>query len=304
MRRTSPSKEPDAILTSDWHIRETQPTCRTDDFWNTQWKKVAFVSQLQDEYNCPVLHAGDLFHHWKPSPYLLSAVMAALPAKFYTIYGQHDPPNHNLEESRKSGIHTLETAGALRVLDGCHWGQTPTKESFKVHIHRDASGDVEVRNILVWHVMNYQGKKPWPGAKIPMAAALLRKYKDYDLILTGDNHKPFTETFQGRLLVNPGSLTRQSADQIDHRPRVYLYYADDNTVSPVFLPVDPDVVVRDHIEEQEKKEKRITAFVSRLTDEWTTDLSFEANLEEFFRTNQVRKSVEKLTYKAIEDENH
>ena len=300
MRRTSPSKKPDAILTSDWHIREDTPTCRTDDFWETQWIKVGFVKEMQKEYGCPVLHAGDLFHHWKPSPHLLTYTMSFLPNQFYTIYGQHDLPSHNWELRYRSGIATLEQAGALTVLDRCHWGQKPEHNSFE--IWKGRLGEGVQRSILVWHVMNYQGKKPWPGAKIPMAAALLKKYKDYDLILTGDNHKPFTETMEGRLLVNPGSLTRQSADQIDHRPRVYLYYADDNTISPVFLPIDPGAVVRDHIEEQEKKEKRITAFVSRLTDEWTADLSFEANLEEFFRTNQVRKSVEKLTYKAIENE--
>ncbi|KKL99820.1 hypothetical protein LCGC14_1810530, partial [marine sediment metagenome] len=85
--------KPDLILTSDWHLREDTPICRTDDFWSAQWNKVDQVMALQSKYDCPILHAGDLFHHWKPSPYLLSETIDHLQgSRFYTVYGQHDLP--------------------------------------------------------------------------------------------------------------------------------------------------------------------------------------------------------------------
>ena len=121
MKRTKLNKIPTAILTSDWHLREDTPICRTDDYWNAQWKKVNFISKLQEKYDCPVIHAGDLFDKWKPSPWLLSTTISILPKKFYTIFGQHDLPQHSLDLEHKSGINTLRQAKSLTVIDGYHW---------------------------------------------------------------------------------------------------------------------------------------------------------------------------------------
>jgi predicted phosphodiesterase len=291
MKRTV-NKKADLILGADFHIREDIPSCRTDDFLPTLMGKLWWLKRLQKEHECPVLHAGDLFHHWKPSPYLLSLTMSMLPEQFYTIYGQHDLPQHNWQKREYSGIHTLEMAKKLIVLPGVHWGQKP----------EDLSFPIKGRKILVWHKMVWQGVKLWPDQTDPSAMAILRKYPEYDLILTGDNHKPFVEEYEGRLLVNPGSLTRQTAAQMDHKPRVYLYFADNNSISPAFLPIEDAVVRRDHIDQREERDERLEAYISRLNTDWTVDLSFERNLGEFFRANDIGQDVQKLVYKAIEHE--
>lgn len=113
-------KKPDAILTADWHLQDTQPRCRLDEFWTTQWKKVDFISALQRQYDCPVLHAGDLFEIPRPSPMLLSETIRHIPKQFYTIYGNHDLPDRNIKFGYKSGVHVLETAKKLTVLDATH----------------------------------------------------------------------------------------------------------------------------------------------------------------------------------------
>jgi len=305
MKRTKTVKKADLILGSDWHIRESVPVCRTDEefFVDRLFGKIKFVKELAQKHDCPVLHGGDLFHHWKPSPYLLSRTMDVLPEKFYSIYGQHDLPQHSMKEKHRSGIHALETAGALKVLPGAHWGDDPKESSYeidwfegKVHEGLEHTN----RKILVWHHMVWQGKRLWPGQTDPSAIAVLKKYKDYDLILTGDNHKAFVESHEGRILVNPGSLSRQSADQEDFLPRVYLYYANTNTVEPVYIPVANDAVSRAHIERDEERNGRISAFIEKLDGEWQAGMSFEANLKEFFSSNKVRESVKEKVYKAIE----
>ena len=287
MKRNKQPRKPDVILTGDWHLREDLPICRTDDYWEAQWKKVSFIKDLQKEYGCLVIHSGDLFNHWKPSPYLLSKTIEHLPDQFCTIYGNHDLPQHNVDMAYKNGISTLEFAGKLTVLSSCHWGHTPVALS-------DPSG-----SMLVWHVMVYQGKKPWPGCVDPSARSLLRKYP-WKLVLTGHNHKPFVEEYEGRLLVNPGSITRMDADQIDHKPRVYLWYADDNTVQPVYLPIESGVITREHITRTEERNDRIDAFISKLDTEWEASISFEENLERFAKSNNVRQSVMDIIIKAIE----
>jgi DNA repair exonuclease SbcCD nuclease subunit len=285
-------RKPDAILTADWHLREDTPICFSGDFQKEQWTAVEFVAALQHQHDCVVLHAGDLFHHWKPSPWLLSMAIQHLPSSFHTVYGQHDLPQHSTELMSKSGLQTLNWAGVANVILQGHYGQ-PIREVDALILPQHKE-----RKILVWHHLTYQ-TKPFPGAEGGMAAGILRKYPRFDLIVTGDNHQSFTEEYQGRLLVNPGNLTRQVADQINFRPRVYLWYADTNTVEPVYIPIQEGVISRAHLEVKEQRDSRIDAFVSGLNKDWAADLSFEQNLEKFKQTNIVRRSVLDLVYKAI-----
>jgi len=292
---------PDAILCGDIHLRQDIPVCRTDDFESAQWDKLYYIKGLQKVYQCPVIHSGDLFNHWKPSPYLLSKAMEYLPGRFYTIYGNHDLPQHNLDEADKCGIYALERAGKLTVLPGVHWGQNPDNARNRPSICIQCGiNSTDSRQILVYHTMTYQMKSPWPGIKVTKAGGLLRKYPEYDLILTGHNHQPFVEEHDDRLLVNPGSMMRQEADQIDFKPRVYLYYAKENRVQAVYIPISGSAVTRGHIERKEERENRIGAFIDKLDGDWSAGMSFENNLEEFFQVNKVRTSVKDIVYKAIE----
>ena len=288
MKRNDP--KPDLIITGDWHLRETIPICRTDDFRQAQWDKVLFVYNLQIKYDCPVIHSGDLFDHWKPSPYLLSATIQNIPTDFLTIYGNHDLPQHSLELADKSGVNVLHVAKALIVLPGNHWG-----EDFIKPFYTPLS-----KLIGIWHVMTYQGKTPWPRCTDLSAKQILEKYPEYDLIITGHNHKSFVEKLDGRLLINPGSLTRQTADQIDHEPCVYLWFAKDNSCQKVLLPFSKGVISREHIEKETARNDRLLAFIEKLNQEFDPDISFEDNLEKMIKISAVRKSVVQIIRKALE----
>lgn len=280
-----------AILTADWHLREDTPTCRTDDFWTMQWRVVDEVAALQKKLRCPVLHAGDLFHHWKASPRLLSYAIRYLPDQFYTVYGQHDLPQHNLDLQEKSGIYTLKEAGKVKLLDG-HWGTDPNKLT---------PFTVDSRGVLVWHHLTYLSK-PFPGASGGMAQGLLRKYSLYDLILTGDNHQAFVTAYKDQLLVNPGNLTRQSASQKDFKPRVYIWDADRMVVEPFYLSDnDPDTVSRQHIESKEERDERIEAFIERLDADWETALDFKENIRRLCDSQKIDDDIIKIVYKALEE---
>lgn len=281
----------DAILTSDWHLREDQPTCRTDDFVEAQWNKVRQVRELADKYTCDVYHAGDLFHHWKPSPALLTRCIQELPKQFYTVYGNHDLPQHSMELAYKSGITTLIEAGKINMLGSGHWNDEPEKPNVII------TG----RKIFVWHKMVWSGKPPYPGAeKEAEGHSLLRKYPQFDLILTGDNHQQFVCKEDGRLLVNPGCLSRQTAAFADFRPAVWLYNAEKNKVKPYYLDITQDVVSRVHIEKKAERDERIEAFVGRLGTDWEAGLDFEENLKRFGQENKITQPVMEICYKAME----
>jgi hypothetical protein len=89
---------------------------------------------------------------------------------------------------------------------------------------------------------------------------------------------------------------------MDQKSRCYLYAGDNNRISPAFLPIEDAVVRRDHIDQREERDERLEAYISRLNTDWTVDLSFERNLGEFFRANDIGQDVQKLVYKAIEHE--
>lgn len=293
--RTATFRKADMILCSDFHLREDTPTCWTGNFMDDQTLALGFIYGLQTKHNCPVVHAGDLFHHWKPSPWLLGYAMRFLPKQFYTVYGQHDLPQHNWDLREKSGLSCLYEAGKVKLFlreIGCSYGQEPKIEKGTVRMISNC-------DILVWHHLTYI-TPPFPGATGGNAQAILRKYPQFDLIVTGDNHQSFYTEHEGRLLVNPGCLTRQTADQIDFQPRVALWYADTNTIEWVNIPIQKDVITRDHIEHKQERDERIGAFISRLNGDWQAGMSLEQNLEIFFNTNQVRESVKQIIYNAIE----
>jgi len=278
-----------AIHTADWHIRENVPIAYVREFDDDQWEAVDFVAELQKKYDCPVKHSGDLFDHWKPSPELLSKLIEHIPDKFETVYGNHDLPQHNLELAHKCGAYTLAQAKAIKILDGTHWGQEP----------------IGYNKVLVWHIMVYKDVEPFPGCTAPKASRLLKKYPQYDLIVTGDNHQAFVEEYDGRLLVNPGSLMRHTAIQYDFHPRVYLWYAESNTVEPIFLPFHQEAISREHLQHVEERDSRLTAFVSSLNllndPDKSIFKSFEENVEVFKHTNpDVSKNVISIIYKAME----
>jgi predicted phosphodiesterase len=300
MRRTIKTKIPTAILTSDWHLREDTPTCRTDDFWEAQWNKVRAIRELQKKFDCLVLCAGDLFHHWKTSPYLLATTINNLPKRFFSVLGNHDLPQHSIDLKEKCGVNVLEAAKKLTILSECNWGQMPDEGS----LFFPNTGT----RILIWHIMTYKGNAPWPECTDKTALGLLKEYSEFPLLLTGDNHTTFVEEYEGRLLVNPGSLTRQTSDQENHRPCVFLWYEESNTVEQVFLKINKGVVSREHLERKEEIDARIAAFVEKLNTHLSDPslgggLSFEENMERFKKVNGITKLVMDVVYKAMEREN-
>lgn len=296
MKRTRHKfKKADGILTADWHLQEGEsPVCRIDNFEDAQWEKVRFISNLQKKHNCPVIHSGDLVDYWKSSPELLAKIIEYLPKWFWSIYGNHDLPQHNMDLVHKCSQYMLAKGGHLDILPNMgDWLTTP--DDYKDFAAPELCG----RPFFVWHIMTYQGKSPWPGCTSPKGSALLRKYPQYDLIVTGDNHKPFVEEYQGRLLVNPGSIFRTTAAQENHRPRVYLWYADTNTVEPVYIPINTGAISREHIDKKQERDNRIDAFISTLNTDFKMELSFKGYLKEFEHLNNIKPPILDIIYKSM-----
>lgn len=312
--------KPTAILTADWHLREDVPKCRLDDFGKTLTRKVRFIKDLQDQYdNIPILVAGDLFHRSKPRAQelsvgsqdfnLLTWCFQNLPDNMIVIAGQHDLPNHNLDLIGQSNLSVLATAGKIRYrsnnLDFPDYiGQRIGLFYFPFgrKIENCASIEDSKFNVAMVHDMIYRRNQDYfPGIEETgkEAHALLKKY-DYNLILSGDNHTPFVLQYENKLLVNPGSIYRSTAAQKDHKPRVYLWYAEENRVEPVFIPIDENVIDTSYIEIEKQKNEKIQDFAEKLQATDELDVNFSKNIQRYFRQNRTHKRVQEVVNSCIE----
>ncbi len=314
MKRTTKRKTPaDAILTADLHLTDSIPVSRTDDYIKAQASKLHFIQQLSLENNkCPILCAGDIFHHWKASPWLSSWAYYNLPAPMIAIPGNHDLPMHQLEYYDKSALSLLD-----HVLEGLLVLKNDTTLYNNLYIRGAAFGELGNMDfskdfstpycrILILHQLIWQGKKAdWGKSDDWSADELLKKYgKHFDLILTGDNHESFVveDTKTNTLLVNPGSMMRITANQEDWQPKCYLYYAETNSVEAVDFPIEKGVHNREHIDKAKDRDERIEAYIERMNQDWQIGLSFPNNLQAFFAENNTNQKVRDLIWQCLETE--
>lgn len=335
-RRTAlaPTRKADAILGADLHLWPRAPLCREQDEWiAAMGGKLQDIRNLQKIHDAPFLVAGDIFekpYMEKGDQWFFSWLMGQID-NWIVIPGQHDLANHRLEAYPESNLAVLEKAGVVKVLfengkgkgwgdvsktiDAFPWGTTPSsckKESDSIHI-------------ALVHKLVYPGKPPFPDAELEgsTAKALMKKMKGFDLIVSGDNHETFglassrgiNTTVGGefgyntwpnelgakhaQLLVNPGSLMRTSAKQIDHEPSVFLWHADTNTVERYILPHAPNAVNRDHIDRQEIHDEKMDVFVERLAGDVDLDLSFTQNVRRRAKESKVPAGVKEIIEEVL-----
>jgi hypothetical protein len=89
-------------------------------------------------------------------------------------------------------------------------------------------------------------------------------------------------------------------DQYEYQPACYLYYASDNLIVRVPYPIQQDVHSDAHVQNKQERDERIAAYIERINQDWDSGLSFEQNLEAFFKTNKTPKTVRDLIWQSLE----
>ncbi len=300
----------DAILTSDWHIRKDTPLCRVDDYREAQARKIEYIIKLANENDCPILVAGDFGHKPYWGDELLNWAIELLnDAYIITIPGQHDLPNHRLDKVEEAGLGILDKALKQFILLGGEEEPEPQEItpirlfSYPYSCSIDTiRTNYATKKVAIIHqmVIKSQNNKLWNDQKANSAKGLLKKFPCYDLIVSGDNHQSFAVEYEGRWLVNPGSIMRMTAAQIQHRPSVYLWWAESNTVERHLLPIEDNVIDTSHIEESKERDERIEAFISKLPDTAGTGFDFRKNLSNYLEQNRARKGVVQKIWEAME----
>ena len=281
------------LLSGDWHIRETSPINRRDDFKQALLKKLSYIFQIaRKERAAYILQPGDFFDAAGKVSYSMLAHWGKFFAitnrghKVLTVLGQHDLQNHNLTDGNIPS-RVLEAIEGVHLLtdDPCI---LPSESSKQIHIY-GASWNAEIPqikdpsalNILVIHKMFVKDNPLWKEQIDYTISREFLKQHAFNLVVSGDNHQKFTHMLNDeKILVNAGALMRTAKDQKDHKPAIFIYDTNSNKIKEIRIPIKPfeEVFDIEKIQYREQMESELDELINIFESEYTPSLDFANNL--------------------------
>lgn len=294
-----------AILCSDIHLSHSAPACRADEpnWYDAMARGLDELSNLQKEYQCPVIFAGDLFDRWQSPPELINFAMNHLPDRFYAIPGQHDLPNHSMDMIHRSAYQTLVEAGKITNLSRSTiqdslaiypfpWGRevSPIEGKSSNFIH------LAVVHAFIWKKRS--GYDPEDKS--------LWKWKDrlkgFDVAVFGDNHQwfyhEFTEGDKNLRILNCGTFFRRKSDEIDCRPKVGLLKTD-KSIQFHFMDIESDKIAKTSDSSSRDKD-RSSSFIEELRSLGEDSLDFRKAVN--LAISDVDGRVREMVLEAVDGE--
>ncbi len=249
-----------AILTSDFHLSHNVPVARSSEsnWYEAMKRPLDELKSLAEKYRTPIICAGDVFDKWNSPPELINFAIDVLPM-MYTIPGQHDLPNHRLDEIDRSAYWTLVKAGKIKHLEKWEFFQSDKLsisafawgEEILPHDQDRQPENDRIQLAVVHHYLYTNKSNSYPG--VSKENHISRIYlKGFDAAVFGDNHiSHLTETSEISIF-NAGTLMRRKIDEINYKPQVGLLH-DDGSITPHYLDTSEDKFI--DIEEARGKEQ-------------------------------------------------
>jgi predicted phosphodiesterase len=298
---------------ADLHATFRNPPCRDDDMRET----LARVLQRLAERKTLIL-AGDIVDNFDV-PYEVSREIARqLTNKVVLfVYGSHDLPQHNYQQRHRGAIallneltnwyelhHTPSHIGDIAVY-GASWEIIPPVPGITLLPLRP---NVLVTHMPLWvrnHAFTeFHGAVPSDSVQ---TKARLSPYCYYDLIVSGDNHRPFIHTtesqsYTGRTVwLNCGPSFRLDASEVDIPACAWdIFWSAERREFSIEKVLLPDAKLsRDHLEEQRQEELLVSKFVKSLKQERTKH-DFLEELTVMTSDPKVMKATRRLVWEAVD----
>ena len=281
------------IITADWHLRKDVPIARPEDeeeWIGFQFSKVALIHYFAEKNKLDIYCNGDLFDRSQPYYGITNRLIAAFKdfrQSFYKIAGNHDLPYHAWDNAINSGWYA--SAG------------TDMTESQKGSAHFGTKAASKRSEIIFTHQLtfpNEKSKPPMAGGKT--AQELLDEFPNAKWIFTGDYHKAFHYENNGRHVVNPGCLTRQSVTEEDYDTGFYEVHTDTEEV--IFHSVGDTIQLKtEHLQKSKERESRIDAFMEIVKETGKVSLSFKDNLKKKLLNKKIPQGVKNIIIEIEEE---
>lgn len=295
------------LLTGDWHLTDKQPANRKGSYAEDCLEKVEQIINIYKEEGCyAILQPGDFFDSFHVSDRFMSRLLKLMgdyiEPLIFVVSGQHDRRYHSDDLSNTS-LAVIAQPTNVELIDstmllledtsiyGAGW-------NYDISVH--AEGKCK---ILLTHKMIVKNEPLFPGQEGHSYAEELLEDHDFDLIVSGDNHKQFIVTTKdGKTLVNCGSLMRSSISQADHHPAVVIYDTETKKHTRVPLKIRPAEDVLDFTESVDKKEtdEKLTAFIKQMQEGKQgieQGLSFLDNLRN--RMNKLDQAINEILEEVL-----
>jgi len=285
------------IAIGDVHLCEKNPICRKDDVRVTQLTKLRQVIDLCNKHQCPLYIAGDLYDAWDIGFKLVNDVNLVLSQCQHSIYfvaGNHDLPYHSIEHYYNCPVSV--TLGTLLPPDGtpvagCSWSETPLPGTHSVPI-------------LLQHKMVFMTDpvKGFDGDQYNVRRLInTTGYKNYKLIITGDNHKAFAYTNEdGRVWLNTGPIVRTSVTEKLYGPSAWYFEVGDTvTVKRLQLTVDVDAVDRIEMYVEQIKSAEVSQLAGEIIKHQGLSLDFKKSVDSLLTSDGVTEPVKNAVLSAI-----
>lgn len=230
-----------AVL-SDLHLQYENPIARNDNYFETAIRKLEYVRKVIGPDTLLII-AGDIFDVGKPRNILkMHGPVSKVLQGTKTIYGNHDISFHQASYLPETAYASID-----RVLN-THLSKVTEYRDIEIHPfnfgleieHKESKYGLPM--VAVSHQFVYQDKQPFD--KGVSGIYLLTEYPEYDIIITGDNHQHFIIEYDGRVLINNGSLMRMTSAQKDYQPVVTVW--DNGKVETIDIPIDVNAVSDAH----------------------------------------------------------
>lgn len=289
------------LISGDWHFTLKQPGSRRDSISDVFCDKLSQVCNLVKEHDIDALiQAGDMFDSHKANDETKSTLINILNEYFpkdtagiFTVFGQHDLRYHQSNTSN-TPLNLLSEAGYFDILTkyplqydddknridfyGASWN-----EEIPQPTHKDNF------NILVMHKMVIS-EKLWQGQEdFIQDNIFLKTNKDYDLIISGDNHTTFTATSGDRHLVNAGCLVRTKIDQEDHKPCIFIFDTDTQELKQYYLGIQPfnDIIKFEEAKKEKEENDTLKKYAEALkSNTQLTGINYRQNVYKYLKDNK------------------
>jgi len=267
-----------------------------------------YIAQLvQLAGKMPIVCAGDIFDRWNPNPETINFALRNFPRRrMFCVPGQHDLPNHQLDQVHRSGYGVLCEAGTIHdisgrfyqipdtdiVLHGFAWGQEITPRC-------DTSSDLI--HLAVIHKYCYADKSTaFPGADSnTQVKQYAKSLRGFDAAVFGDNHKHFITRAGKCNVVNTGGFMRRRSNEIEYQPRV-AHLMSDGTVESVELDTRMDKFVAGITARDEETPVNMSEFIQSVEGLGEHGLNFKETVENYLRQGDTNEAVKQIILKAIE----
>lgn len=302
-----------AVLTADLHLSLKQPPCRKDDWMEVQ---KGYLKQLRGiAGKLPILCAGDIFDKWNPPPELIQFALRHLPDGMICVPGQHDLPNHRMEEMTRSAYGVLVEAGKIQCASSHRRAEVPSRSAIylgdsdwkvygfgwneditpPVSMDRGEGKNLALVHKYVWTIETSFGPGTPQESHIHKIMPALKPYR---VAVFGDNHKGFQLKLKtGTNVLNCGGFIRRKSDEIDYRPTVGIL-RDDGSIVRQPLITDRDQFRTDK-EMEEVVEVDMSGFVEELSNLGEHGLDFRETVRMAMKNKKVPGPVKEMVLSCL-----